>query len=402
MTRSTPVTRASGTGGAASLGWRLLFALLLGWGAALAAATPGTAVANQLPEEALEALAAHLEAAGSPLAGRAVPQLEAAWDEVALVRLSPLDPAAEPALAFLRFGDGGWTVLGVGRTFSAEFYDAHDIPDGLQVYGVQDFALQDAELGEPPPLEAPPKYRPVADELCAAWAAAVEEEVGASVEGLEAPFEDFVSGTGGRACRLTATGTGEDFGAFPLVAADLVGRLAEEGWHEDPRYAADGPTGTTIGLRREDLLAIVRVGWEPADAALCPEDRPVFECEIAPADQLYTIRLELAQEVPEEEADMDERANLPPAARRAAEALAERLGVEPESVTVVSADYVEWPDACLGLAAPGQMCAQVITPGYRIALEAGGRSYLYHSDASGRSVLPADAPRLEGGQEERF
>jgi len=51
--------------------------------------------------------------------------------------------------------------------------------------------------------------------------------------------------------------------------------------------------------------------------------------------------------------------------------------------TLVDAEAVLWPDACLDAAEPGELCAQVITPGYRIIIERGGRRTEYHADLQG-------------------
>jgi hypothetical protein len=59
--------------------------------------------------------------------------------------------------------------------------------------------------------------------------------------------------------------------------------------------------------------------------------------------------------------------------------LAEQLGIASDAITVRSVEAVEWNDASLGCAKPGQMYAQVIPPGYRIVLEANGQSYEYHT-----------------------
>lgn len=58
--------------------------------------------------------------------------------------------------------------------------------------------------------------------------------------------------------------------------------------------------------------------------------------------------------------------------------LAQRLGIAATVVTVRSVESVDWPDASLGCPQPGMMYAQVITPGYRIVLEADGQRYEYH------------------------
>lgn len=67
--------------------------------------------------------------------------------------------------------------------------------------------------------------------------------------------------------------------------------------------------------------------------------------------------------------------------------LAERLGLPINEIAIVSTEAVEWPDASLGCPKPGMMYAQVITPGYRIILEAGGKRYEYHSDRGKRVIL---------------
>lgn len=59
--------------------------------------------------------------------------------------------------------------------------------------------------------------------------------------------------------------------------------------------------------------------------------------------------------------------------------LAGRLDIAPDAITVREMVAVEWPDASLGCPQPGMMYAQVITPGYRIVLEAQGQAYQYHA-----------------------
>ncbi len=59
--------------------------------------------------------------------------------------------------------------------------------------------------------------------------------------------------------------------------------------------------------------------------------------------------------------------------------LAGQLGIAAEAITVRSMEAVEWSDTSLGCPKPGMLYAQVITPGYRIVLEANGQSYEYHT-----------------------
>ncbi len=59
--------------------------------------------------------------------------------------------------------------------------------------------------------------------------------------------------------------------------------------------------------------------------------------------------------------------------------LAGRLGVEPGSITLVSAELVEWPDASLGCPQPGMVYAQIPADGSLIILSHGGAEYRYHT-----------------------
>jgi hypothetical protein len=64
----------------------------------------------------------------------------------------------------------------------------------------------------------------------------------------------------------------------------------------------------------------------------------------------------------------------------AAQDLSRRTGVPVEEIELVSVESKSWPDACLGLPEPGEVCAQVITPGNQVILEAGGTQYVYRTD----------------------
>jgi hypothetical protein len=65
---------------------------------------------------------------------------------------------------------------------------------------------------------------------------------------------------------------------------------------------------------------------------------------------------------------------------KAKEDLAQRLSIPVTQINLVEATEVEWSDASLDCPQPGVDYIQVLTPGYRIALEAGGQAYEYHSN----------------------
>lgn len=64
-----------------------------------------------------------------------------------------------------------------------------------------------------------------------------------------------------------------------------------------------------------------------------------------------------------------------------------RLDLEADAITVLSAERVDWPDSCLGIDKRDIACAEVITPGFRIILEASGQKYEYHTDGGSRAEL---------------
>lgn len=67
--------------------------------------------------------------------------------------------------------------------------------------------------------------------------------------------------------------------------------------------------------------------------------------------------------------------------------LAKRLDIDPAGITVLSVEFVDWPDGSLGCPAPGMAYIMVITPGYKIVLSAAGEEYDYHTDMRGYFVL---------------
>jgi len=84
--------------------------------------------------------------------------------------------------------------------------------------------------------------------------------------------------------------------------------------------------------------------------------------------------------------------------RLAVEDLAKRLDLSPEQIRLVSVEAVDWPDTSLGCPEPGMMYAQVITPGYQIALEAAGETYQYHTDTGDQIVLCQPEGRSQGSE----
>ncbi len=71
----------------------------------------------------------------------------------------------------------------------------------------------------------------------------------------------------------------------------------------------------------------------------------------------------------------------------AQQVLAKQTNTAPEEMQLVSITAREWPDSSLGCPKPGMMYTQVITPGYLVVLDAGGKQYNVHTDSGGRAVV---------------
>lgn len=71
----------------------------------------------------------------------------------------------------------------------------------------------------------------------------------------------------------------------------------------------------------------------------------------------------------------------------ASEDLAKRLQIDVGSILLRSSESVDWPDSSLGCPAPGYAYMQVITPGYKMTLEADGQLFDYHTDMKQHFVL---------------
>ena len=72
--------------------------------------------------------------------------------------------------------------------------------------------------------------------------------------------------------------------------------------------------------------------------------------------------------------------------------LAKRASLAPQTIQMVSYNYEDFPDTSLGCPQPNTRYLQVITPGYRIQLEAGGQQYDYRTNLSGTRVVLCTNP----------
>jgi hypothetical protein len=126
---------------------------------------------------------------------------------------------------------------------------------------------------------------------------------------------------------------------------------------------------------------------EPAaatPAAATPTPSPVAETGATPTP---TPEAEAAgTPTPEEQAAMWAR-----------NVVAQQAQIDYEQVTVVSVEAVDWPDACLGVYNPDELCAAVITPGFLVIVDTPSGQYEVHTDAEGRELRIKSAPEANVG-----
>lgn len=97
---------------------------------------------------------------------------------------------------------------------------------------------------------------------------------------------------------------------------------------------------------------------------------------------------------------VDANGGYPPAVFAALQALAKQLNIPLSDIKVSGIAAVDWPDACLGVITPGEVCAQVVTPGFKVLLVVGGALYEFHTNAKGTAVRQAGKPSPHSAGEE--
>lgn len=68
----------------------------------------------------------------------------------------------------------------------------------------------------------------------------------------------------------------------------------------------------------------------------------------------------------------------------------ERLGALGVQVRIIDIEQATWPDTCLGLGRPEEMCAQVTTPGWRVIAEINGQEHEARTDETASIIRLVD------------
>jgi hypothetical protein len=75
---------------------------------------------------------------------------------------------------------------------------------------------------------------------------------------------------------------------------------------------------------------------------------------------------------------------LPPSVEKAVRnALAQDTGIAADKFTLLSATSTTWPDGCLGLGSPDELCTQALVPGWRVQMGYQGQVWNYRTNNRG-------------------
>lgn len=66
--------------------------------------------------------------------------------------------------------------------------------------------------------------------------------------------------------------------------------------------------------------------------------------------------------------------------------LARAENLSAAAIQTLDVTHETWTDDCLGAPLPGQTCSAAVTPGFRVLLRVGSRTYEYHTDISDRTI----------------
>lgn len=153
-----------------------------------------------------------------------------------------------------------------------------------------------------------------------------------------------------------------------------------------------------LDLRGVPILPVLLLAWALGGCAAggMPTPPPLtVPSQTAPVSPLSPISPEVTPQMPSSPAPNTPASDTPgelPLSGRARETLAKQLGTSPADIRLVQSEPVQWSDACLGAPKPGEMCAQVITPGYRLLFDTPQGPYEVHTDERGVSfrIVPAE------------
>jgi hypothetical protein len=83
----------------------------------------------------------------------------------------------------------------------------------------------------------------------------------------------------------------------------------------------------------------------------------------------------------------EDEAGLPaPVAEAVLQAAARESGADPSDLMIRTFERQTWPDSCLGLGGPAEICAAVLVEGWRVTVTGGKRTWVFRTNDDGSQV----------------
>jgi hypothetical protein len=73
--------------------------------------------------------------------------------------------------------------------------------------------------------------------------------------------------------------------------------------------------------------------------------------------------------------------------------IVKRFKIPLASIKVQDSSAQSWPDGCLGLAKPGEVCTEAIVNGWQVIMTDGSQNYVYRTDNTGKNLRLETAPQ---------
>ncbi len=175
-----------------------------------------------------------------------------------------------------------------------------------------------------------------------------------------------------------------------VLASSVLLAACGPGVPEDEPAMTTTPAGeTAVPPTPESYPAQETIPTPPSDTGYPSQNEPAVVTDTAyPAQvDLTTLTPQAGDGTPQVAPQPGVPGGEQPVGELVIADLAQRLALETSAIEIVSQEEVDWSDSALGCPAPDMNYLQVITPGFKIVLQANGSTYDYHTDTRGFFVL---------------
>lgn len=126
------------------------------------------------------------------------------------------------------------------------------------------------------------------------------------------------------------------------------------------------------------ILVIVIIGWASLYYLSNSDQNQQTDVTPTPASDLSDGTSQMV-EYPDDEVRLQ-------AQNAVRAAVASKTGVDPDLVDITMMEEREWPNGCLGLEEPDEMCTEALVNGYLFQAEAEGQTFTYRTNSNGTAI----------------